>query len=154
MIRQIRSTPAREKHSQGKRVIPETFDDTPLSPDIAQQVRTTAQRIRQMVERTREDLLMVGRDLLAVKAALPHGRFGPWLRAEFGWTERTARPITTSPDPFPFFEAVVQRGGFVLDDHGQRDAGSHGVPFFTLPAVHQVRSHRVAHECDCPRHHT
>ncbi len=26
-----------------------------------------------------------------MKEALPHGGFGPWLRAEFGWTERTAR---------------------------------------------------------------
>ena len=26
-----------------------------------------------------------------MKNALPHGRFGPWLKAEFGWTERTAQ---------------------------------------------------------------
>jgi hypothetical protein len=26
-----------------------------------------------------------------VKAALPHGAFGKWLDAEFGWTERTAQ---------------------------------------------------------------
>ena len=26
-----------------------------------------------------------------MKAALPHGSFGKWLEAEFGWTERTAQ---------------------------------------------------------------
>ena len=43
------------------------------------------------MKRTVEDIIEVGKDLLAVKEALPHGAFGKWLSAEFGWTERTAR---------------------------------------------------------------
>src|SRR5262249_26841287 len=29
--------------------------------------------------------------LQAVKEALPHGQFTPWLKAEFGWSERSAQ---------------------------------------------------------------
>jgi hypothetical protein len=35
-------------------------------------------------------VVKVGQGLLAVKEALPHGQFLPWLPAEFGWVERTA----------------------------------------------------------------
>jgi hypothetical protein len=45
------------------------------------------------VTRTLASLIEIGNELLAVKKTLPHGRFGPWLRAEFGWTERTARNL-------------------------------------------------------------
>ena len=95
MSRPFRSAPAGETASPGEQVILEPFDYTPLGADVAQQVQTVAARIRQLVKRTLEDLIAVGTDLLAVKAALPHGSFGPWLRAEFGWTERTARNFMT-----------------------------------------------------------
>jgi hypothetical protein len=35
----------------------------------------------------------VGRELLHVKEKLPHGHFGPWLEAEFGWSQRTAQQL-------------------------------------------------------------
>jgi hypothetical protein len=38
-----------------------------------------------------EDIIEVGNDLQAVKDALPHGQFLPWLKAEFGWSERSAQ---------------------------------------------------------------
>ena len=61
-----------------------------LEPQVAEQARTSAERIRAKVKKTVEDIIDVGNDLLAVKEALPHGQFLPWLRAEFGWSERTA----------------------------------------------------------------
>ena len=51
----------------------------------------SADRIRERVKKTVEDIIDVGNDLLAVKEALPHGQFGPWLKAEFGWSERSAQ---------------------------------------------------------------
>jgi hypothetical protein len=45
-------------------------------------------------------LIVVGKELLAVKAALPHGRFGCWLRAELGWTDRTARNFMAVAERF------------------------------------------------------
>jgi hypothetical protein len=76
-------------------IIPEKFDYTLLTLDIAQQVQTSAQRIRRLVEQTLADMIAVGNELLAMKETLPHGRFGPWLHAEFGWAERTARYFMT-----------------------------------------------------------
>jgi hypothetical protein len=76
------------------------FDYSPLEAPVAQRLRTTAERIRERVKQTLADLIGVGNDLLAVKDALPHGQFGPWLRAEFGWTERTARNFMAVAEQF------------------------------------------------------
>lgn len=81
--------------AQGKLQILHQFDYASLEADIALQVQKAVHRIRQTVKRTLEDLIVVGKDLLEVKAALPHGQFGHWLHAEFGWTERTARNFMT-----------------------------------------------------------
>jgi hypothetical protein len=67
------------------------FNYAPLPAEVAAQLRAAAERIRRSVQQTLEVLIAVGKDLLAVKESLPHGGFGPWVRAEFGWTERTAR---------------------------------------------------------------
>jgi hypothetical protein len=92
MIQPFRSTlPARQTAEQRELRILESFDYASLDAGVVCQVQIAAQRIRQMVKRTLEDLIAVGNNLLAVREALPYGQFGPWLRAEFGWTERTAR---------------------------------------------------------------
>src|SRR5262249_20975723 len=62
-----------------------------LEAKVAERVRSSADRIRERVRKTVEDIIEVGRDLLAAKEALEHGQFGPWLKAEFGWSERTAQ---------------------------------------------------------------
>jgi gas vesicle protein len=62
-----------------------------LETKLADKVRTTADRIRERIKKTVEDIIEVGNDLLAVKDALPHGQFLPWLKAEFGWSERSAQ---------------------------------------------------------------
>jgi hypothetical protein len=68
-----------------------SFDYSPLETQVAKQVRSAAERIREKVKKTVEDIIEVGNDLLAVKEALPHGQFGSWLKAEFGWGERMAQ---------------------------------------------------------------
>lgn len=62
-----------------------------LETKVAEQARSTADRIRERLKKTLDDLIR-GRPA-AVKEALPHGQFGPWLRAEFGWGERMAQNI-------------------------------------------------------------
>jgi hypothetical protein len=76
------------------------FDYSPLDTKIAEKARSTADRIRERLTKTLEDLIEVGNDLLAIKEALPHGQFGPWLRAEFGWAERTARNFMSVAERF------------------------------------------------------
>jgi hypothetical protein len=100
MIESSSSTPQPPSTPQADLVIPESFDYTSLTAEMAQQARATAQCICQRIQRTVADILSIGQELLAVKEALPHGRFGPWLRAEFGWTERTARHFMTVAERF------------------------------------------------------
>ena len=76
------------------------FDYSPLDTKIAEQARSTADRIRERLKKTLEDLIEVGNDLLLVKEALPHGQFLPWLRAEFGWSERTAQNFMSVAESF------------------------------------------------------
>ena len=66
----------------------------------ADKVRSAADRIRERVKKTVEDIIEVGNDLLAVKEALPHGQFLPWLRAEFGWSERSAQNFMSVAEQF------------------------------------------------------
>jgi hypothetical protein len=71
-----------------------------LESKIAEKVRSTADRIRGRLKKTLEDLIEVGSDLLEVKEALPHGQFGPWLKAEFGWSERQAQNFMSVAERF------------------------------------------------------
>jgi hypothetical protein len=71
-----------------------------LETKIADKVRTAADRIRERIKKTVEAIIEVGNDLLAVKEALPHGQFLPWLRAEFGWSERSAQNFMNVAEQF------------------------------------------------------
>jgi hypothetical protein len=71
-----------------------------LEAKVAELARSSADCIREKVKKTIEDIIEVGNDLVAVRYALPHGQFGPWLRAEFGWTERTARNFMAVAERF------------------------------------------------------
>jgi hypothetical protein len=76
------------------------FNYDVLETKVAERVRSSADRIRKRVKKTVEDIIEVGNDLLAVKEALEHGHFGPWLKAEFGWSERTARNFMAVAEQF------------------------------------------------------
>lgn len=71
-----------------------------LETKVADKVRTAANRIRERMKKTVEDITEVGNDLLAVKEALPQGQFLPWLRAEFGWSERSAQNFMSVAEQF------------------------------------------------------
>ena len=73
------------------RILEDRFDYTPLAAEVAQRVQKAANRIRVLAQRTLKHVVAVGKELLRVKKELPHGQFSTWLRAEFDWTERTAR---------------------------------------------------------------
>jgi hypothetical protein len=89
------------KASKGELVVvQERFDYSPLEKKTAEQVQSAADRIRQSLKRTIESIIEVGNDLIAVKEVLPHGQFGPWLRAEFAWTERTAQNFIAVAERF------------------------------------------------------
>ena len=71
-----------------------------LEKKVAEKIRSAADRIREKVKQTVEDLIAIGNDLTTVKEALPHGEFGPWLKAEFGWGERMAQNFMSVAERF------------------------------------------------------
>lgn len=70
---------------------PAAFDMAALDVVVAGDVRDAATRIRTRMQRTASDIVEIGRDLILVKKALPHGAFLPWIEAEFGMSDQTAR---------------------------------------------------------------
>ncbi len=87
------------KQPKGELVVIRGFDYT-LVGDAADKVRSSAEKIRSTVQKTIESIIEVGQELLAVKEAVGHGHFGAWLRAEFGWTERTAQNLMSVAERF------------------------------------------------------
>jgi hypothetical protein len=71
-----------------------------LESKVAERARSAALRIRQKVKKTLQSTIEIGNELLAVKSALPHGQFGPWLRAEFGWGGRMAQNLMAVAEAF------------------------------------------------------
>jgi hypothetical protein len=65
-----------------------SFDYTILSPDMADEARAAAGRIK---DRLRTSTQEIGRELLAIKAKLPHGTFSAWVTAEFGISDRMSQ---------------------------------------------------------------
>jgi hypothetical protein len=87
------------KQPKGELVVVSGFDYS-LVGDAADKVRSSAEKIRRTVQKTIGDIIEVGQELLAVKEAVGHGHFGAWLRAEFGWTERTAQNFMSVAERF------------------------------------------------------
>jgi hypothetical protein len=71
-----------------------------LETKLADKVRSAADRIREWVKKTVEDIIEVGNDLLAVKEVLAHGQFLTWLKAEFGWSKRSAQNFMSVAEQF------------------------------------------------------
>jgi len=135
MLRPYISNPERDTESQKELILEGHFDYTPLAAEVAQRVEMAAKRIRILVQRTMEDALAVGQELLAVKETLPHGQFSVWLRAEFDWTERTARR----------FMAVAQRFGPKTDTMSVLPIDPTAAYLLAAPSAPQAASEIALH---------
>jgi hypothetical protein len=71
-----------------------------LDPAVASMVQSATVDIQAKMRRAAQDIVDIGARLLEVKAALPHGHFGEWLRAEFQWDERQARRFMNVAERF------------------------------------------------------
>jgi hypothetical protein len=67
------------------------FDYAALDADTRALVTEARDRIKVLERTTGEAIIEIGRQLIAVKASLPHGQFEPWMEVEFGWSYDTAR---------------------------------------------------------------
>lgn len=76
--------------------------------DIYRELEAPARKIAQdavphiakLHRRVVTDSAEIGATLLRVKEAIGHGNFGPWLKAEFNWTERTAQNLMSVAERF------------------------------------------------------
>jgi hypothetical protein len=67
-----------------------TFDYDTLDATVATSLREQAAKIRAQSRSITSAIIEIGRDLLAVKQNLSHGRFCSWVKTECGFTTRTA----------------------------------------------------------------
>jgi hypothetical protein len=78
------------------------FDYSEFAEEAAAELKAFVDGIHRRVDGIRQrnagiykEVLAVGRDLIRAKPVLGHGRYGRWLKQEFGWSERTARNYTS-----------------------------------------------------------
>jgi hypothetical protein len=71
-----------------------------LEPEVAQAVKAAADCIRRGGGSMAATIIEIGNALLKAKEQLGHGKFGAWLKAEFGWSERTAQRYMKAAEQF------------------------------------------------------
>lgn len=78
------------KRKNPKENILASFDYGILTPEQRSLVEQRTNEIREQLRRTAQDIWEIGQSLAEVRAQLKHGQFETWLKAEFGWSRRTA----------------------------------------------------------------
>lgn len=76
------------------------FDYGNLPPEIALEMRGSAERIKLRMKRTGDDIIAIGKELIAAKARLGHGHYINWIHDEFGMSQPTASRFTTIAEAF------------------------------------------------------
>jgi Protein of unknown function (DUF3102) len=76
--------------SDKKELIVARFDYDILTVDQQTMIRQKTDEIRERLRRSAQDIWEVGQRLADVRAHLKYGQFESWLKAEFGWSRRTA----------------------------------------------------------------
>lgn len=76
------------------------FDYGSLDEGTRAEVQQRTTEIKALVRRSAQDIVDIGSKLIDVKERLGHGKFGEWLEAEFGWTDRTAQRFMQVADKF------------------------------------------------------
>jgi DUF3102 family protein len=67
------------------------FDYAQLDPEVRSVVVEATKVIQLESRQAASSIVAIGEQLVRVKDALGHGHYLPWLKAEFGWSERQAR---------------------------------------------------------------
>lgn len=76
------------------------FDYRLLSADTRVFVLEKTDETQWLLKKTAENIIKIGKNLQEVKARLPHGMFLPWLKSEFGLSEKMARNFMYVKDRF------------------------------------------------------
>lgn len=76
------------------------FDYSSLSSAIASQTKKSAEKIKLRLKRTAQDIVEIGKELIEVKANLPHGQFLSWIDAEFKMNKQMANTFMNVAERF------------------------------------------------------
>jgi hypothetical protein len=66
------------------------FDYEILDSEQRQVIQQRTGEIKERLRRSAQDIWEIGEKLAQVRSQLKHGQFETWLKAEFGWSRRTA----------------------------------------------------------------
>lgn len=66
------------------------FEYTVLTSEVQIIVQSKTSEIKSLMRRNAQDVIDIGQKLTEVKEQLGYGNFRTWLKAEFGWSVRTA----------------------------------------------------------------
>jgi Protein of unknown function (DUF3102) len=83
-------TMVKSSRKQTKDKLATHFDYEVLTLEQRSQLEQWTMEIREQLRRTAQDIWEIGQRLAEVRAQLKHGQFDAWLKAEFGWSRRTA----------------------------------------------------------------
>ena len=118
-----------------------------LDPRIVTYAKAAATTIRSLMAEIAEATLpreiQIGRELLAIKARLGHGHFGPWLTAEFGWSDRQARRFMRAAQGKGTYTGLGAEGG-VAHSVTPSIAFRHSIDAFMTKPETASRLYRVA----------
>jgi len=87
-----------DRSCQNPQIIGFDYGDLDVETRIVVQQKTG--EIRERMKRTAQDIIEIGERLILVKTKIGHGRFGVWLKAEFGLTDQTARNFMNVAEAF------------------------------------------------------
>ena len=71
-------------------------------------VRQRTEEIKERLKRSAQDIWEIGQKLFEVRSELAYGNFDSWLKAEFGWSRRTAYNFIKVYEAFPERATVAQ----------------------------------------------
>ncbi|MEG4005572.1 DUF3102 domain-containing protein [Microcoleus sp. Pol11C1] len=78
-----------------------TFDYEILESQERIVVQQRTGEIKERLQRSAQDIWEIGQKLADVRSHLKHGQFDVWLKAEFGWSRRTAYNFINVYEAFP-----------------------------------------------------
>jgi hypothetical protein len=84
------------------------FDYNILKSEQRSIIQQKTEEIKERLKRSAQDIWEIGQKLSEVRSQLAYGHFDKWLKAEFGWSRRTAYNFIKVYEAFPERATVAQ----------------------------------------------
>ncbi len=88
--------------------IANSFDYNALESEQRSILKQRTEEIKERLKRSAQDIWEIGQKLFEVRSEIAYGQFDSWLKAEFGWSRRTAYNFVKVYEAFPERATVAQ----------------------------------------------